>query len=59
MAELAELRGVAAEEQVDVPVDEQAVLALRARHEEQVVGAGQDPGGEAAPRIPTVEATAS
>ena len=37
VAEPAELGGVAAEEQADVPVDEQAQLALDARHHRQVV----------------------
>ena len=49
VAQAAELGGVAAEEQADVPVDQQAQLALDARHHRQVVGARQPPRGRAAP----------
>ena len=47
--ELAELGRVAAEREVDRPVHDQPDLALDPRHHRQVVGAGQEPGGEAAP----------
>ena len=49
LAEPAELGGVAAEQQPDVPVDEQPRAAPDARHHRQVVGARQQPGRRAAP----------
>src|ERR1700722_13973341 len=52
VSELAELGGVAAEEQRDGPVDEQAQLALGSGHVRHVVGPRQEPCGEAAPADP-------
>ena len=49
VAELAELRRVAAEEEVHRPVDDQSQLAAGPRHHREVVGAGQEPGREPAP----------
>ena len=51
-AELPQLGEVAAEQQADVPVDEQARLAAHAGHREQVVGAGEQPRRRAAPLDP-------
>src|SRR5205085_1672086 len=52
MAELAELRGVAREQQVDGPVDDQPQPSLDSGHREHVVGPGEEPGREAAPLDP-------
>ena len=49
VAELAELGGVAPEQQVDRPVDRDPQPALVPGHLRQVVGAGQEPGRKAPP----------